>query len=235
MEHVAMATDSRDTFELITQDNGYGAKLVVPTRSDGATLSTSGWEIGGNNISRTSSKGELEEKPYEDIVHTFIIYGDHIEMGVMLETGTNALYKVVQGKREGPKRTIRIPMADVTDVRAEKVGGQDNPFGGDKVGSKEGMTFETSEDVYQMVIYREKEVEGILDRVIRGTISVENGETRERAIEKIEVNKGTAMSRESSSGQSKSIADDLKQLKDLHNSGVLTDEEFKAAKSRLLE
>lgn len=230
-----MAHKSQGPLKLITQDNSYGAELVVPTRSDGATLSKSGWEIGGDTISRTTSKGKIEEEVYEDIVHTFIVHEDHIEMGVMMETGTNVLGKVVQGKRDGPKRTIRIPMADVTDVRTEKVGGQENAFGGDRLNSKEGIAFETPEDVYQMVIYTLRNSGGILNRFLYGSLIVVEGKKRDRTIEKIEENIGPAIRNENSSGQSKSIADDLERLKDLHNSGVLTDDEFRDAKNRLLD
>lgn len=125
--------------EIVTAEGGLFGELTVPTQSDGATISQSGWRVGGDTIARTTSSGTVEEESYEDLITRLRVLEDEIEMGVLLEDG----YKAVNDAKNGaqPNRTIRISLEDITDVRTGS-GGRDP-----------GFTFETEEDVYQVELH----------------------------------------------------------------------------------
>jgi hypothetical protein len=125
--------------DIVTAEGDLFGELTVPTQSDGATISQSGWRIGGDTIARTTSSGTVEEESYEDLITRLRVLGDEIEMGVLLDDG----YKAINDGKKGaqPIRTFRIGLEDITDVRAGS-GGRDP-----------GFTFETEEDVYQVELH----------------------------------------------------------------------------------
>lgn len=125
--------------DIVTGDNGLFGNLNVPTQSDGATISQSGWRVGGDTIARTTSSGTVEEESYSDMLTRLRVLEDEIELGVMLDDD----YQSISAAKDGstPNRTIRISMEDITDVRTGPGGG--NP----------GFTFETADDVYQIELH----------------------------------------------------------------------------------
>jgi hypothetical protein len=125
--------------EIVTAEGPLFGELTVPTQSDGATISQSGWRVGGDTIARTTSSGTVEEDPYEDLITRLRVLEDEIEMGVLLDDGYKAINEAKKGAQ--PTRTIRISLEDITDVRAGS-GGRDP-----------GFTFETAEDVYQIELH----------------------------------------------------------------------------------
>lgn len=125
--------------EIVTAEGALFGELTVPTQSDGATITQSGWRVGGDTIARTTSSGTVEEEPYEDLITRLRVLEDEVEMGVLLEDG----YKAINDAKNGaqPNRTIRISLEDITDVRTGS-GGRDP-----------GFTFETADDVYQIELH----------------------------------------------------------------------------------
>lgn len=125
--------------ETVTGESDLFGELTVPTQSDGATITQSGWRVGGDTIARTTSSGTVEEEPYEDLITRLRVLEDEIEMGVLLDDG----YKAINDAKNGaqPTRTIRMSLEDITDVRTGS-GGRDP-----------GFTFETADDVYQVELH----------------------------------------------------------------------------------
>lgn len=152
-----MTSRSDETMELITSDNEYYARLIVPTQSDGATFSTKGWNVGGDTISRTTSKGSIEEEPYEDYVSRLFIHSDHIEIGVMLGTDGLKQNRSKGGNLSQPERTIRLDISEITDVRKGKIG--------DMTG-RPALVFETAEDVYKFKIVKTGASKGLLKKIL---------------------------------------------------------------------
>jgi len=218
--------------ELVTPENPYAAKLTLPTRSDGATISKNGWEIGGDTITRTTTKGRVEGEPYKDIISKLIIHEDHIEIGLLLKTSRLAFREVFKGKANGPKRTLHIPLTDITEIRKQadtnqiEYGNNLNP---------QTFVFETAEDVYKIALYSYDKESDFIKTVLSDSMpNLE--EPIEKAVEKVRKNmEEPVYSKKKSTTQNNSIADDLERIKELHDKGVLTDEEFSKAKNRLLE
>jgi len=125
--------------EIVTAESDLFGELTVPTQSDGATITQSGWRVGGDTFARTTSSGTVEEEPYEDLITRLRVLEDEIEMGVLLDDG----YKAINDAKKGaqPTRTIRISLDDITDVRTGS--GARDP----------GFTFETADDVYQVELH----------------------------------------------------------------------------------
>jgi len=220
--------------KVITEDNQVAAKLYVPTRSDGATISQSGWEIGGDTISRTTSKGKVEEDEYEDIVSKFHICEDHILMGVMLESSNRTWVQVKRGNSDGPNRHIRIPYSDITDVRRDKVGGVKT--GNEKIMQHDGFTFETSGDVYKFVLFTKKNNVGFFSSLLKSSMKPVDGATLDEIVERIESKAENAeRSVNSAEVQDDSIADELERIQELRDNGDLSEEEYEKAKKRILE
>jgi hypothetical protein len=200
-----------ETFALISQYNEYYAKLIVPTQSEGASITQSGAVIGGDTFAVTSSSGTIEENPYEDYVTRFLVHSDHLEIGVLLGTGWGKKGQAKKGKE--PERNIRISIDEVTDLRRKKIE------------AYPGLVFETPNDVYQLKVASNS-----------GKTPISAFGAKLNKTWKIIEKRQNALSNTSNTDGSsdEGLVDELERLSDLHEKGVLTDEEFEQAKDRLL-
>jgi len=197
--------------EVMTDENDLFGELTVPTQKQGAIISQSGWKIGGDTISRTTSSGTVEEESYEDYISRLEIREDTIVMGVMLDDSRNA--KVLAERNENPERTIRISLSDVTDVRKEALN-RKNP----------GIVFETEDDVYKIAIH-------VHNKIIEDSSKFDSSWV-DGVIDAIRTQSNKLASEEG--GDADSI-DQLERLKSLHDDGALSDEEFEEKKADILE
>lgn len=207
--------------DVITKDNDIYAKLIVPTKSDGATVSQSGTKVGGDNFSATSSYGNVEEKSYKDYVSRFSIENGAIIVGVMLNEGWND-GQIGAKKGKKPNRTIRISLRDVTDVRQEEV--KKYP----------GIVFETPSDVYQLKVAT-NEGGGLLGKefdtaILKKAVSTIEGQMGDSCLQR-EDDSDKEISRSEQQG---SVVEELQKLSELHEKGALSEEEFQVAKDKLL-
>lgn len=193
------------------QDNLY-AKLVVPTKSSGATFTSQGWSIGGDIVRRSSSKGEIEEESWENYVKKLVLYDDHIEIGIthgdMSLTSDNTIHQ-----------NIRLNLSDISDARTQKIE------------MKSGFVFETAEDVYQFKLGKKG-----MGSKAKGSDAHEIAQKFKKAVRDAPKEKPEQSA--SSSKEDASVSDPmekLSQIKDLHDQGVLTDEEFEEKKKELLD
>lgn len=201
---------------IITEDNGRYARLIVPTQKSGATFSSGGWNFGTENIKKTTSKGKIVENHLEDFATRFVVKEDQIELGVMLVEETRGWGGVTTGQKykgKSPEQTLRINTSDITDVRQETIEGLP------------GITFETQEDVYKLKIQHS----GYED-----TQPFE--EDIRKATELIDENKSDNGSEpESQSSAPEDNITKLERLADLNEQGILSDDEFEEKKSELLD
>jgi len=207
---VSVAT-SAFPIDVITAENDLYGKLTVPTQKEGATISQSGWRIGGDTIARTTSSGTVEENPYKDMITRLRVHEDEIELGVMLDTGMQAKSGAMNGKP--PERTMRIPIGEITDVRTQQIN------------RHPGFAFETEEDVYKIAVQAN---EGVL------TASHDfESQWVERLVERIRENSEKHSA--SDEGGRENAVGQIERLKELHDDGALTDQEFESKKQELLD
>lgn len=188
------------------------AKLIVPTKSSGATFTASGWSIGGDIVRRNTSKGEIGEQPYENYVKKFVIYEDRVEIGItfgdMSIKSDNSI-----------NQTIKLNLIDIYNIRKQRVGG------------KIGFVFEANGDVYQFKLARK----GLGGRT----------KPTDARSAMIHLKKAVRNAPEQTSNQTKNTKSEdqeegdaiekLSRIKELHDEGVLTDEEFQEKKAELLD
>lgn len=207
--------------EVVTPDNDLVAELTVPTQKEGATISQSGWNVGGDTIRRTTSKGTVEAEPYEDVVAELRVLEDEIELGVLLESGFEAMW---EAKKESvvPERTIRIGLAEVTDVRHSNTEPDDQSA---LTKQHPELVFETASDVYKLSFRADNGALGNSSdfdgRWVADLADVIREESADRSPE------------DEASGAD--VIDQLERLKALHDEGALTDEEFEQQKTDLLD
>lgn len=188
------------------------AKLIVPTKSSGATFTASGWSIGGDIVRRNTSKGELEEQPYENYVKKFVIYEDRVEIGIT--------YGDMSIKSDNSiNQTIKINLRDIYNVRKQRVEG------------KIGFVFEAGEDVYQFKLARKGLGGKVKPTDARSAIiylkkAVKN--TPEKSPNQTE-------NTNSEDPEEGNAIEKLSRIKELHDEGVLTEEEFQEKKAELLD
>lgn len=220
-----MSEDHNESLKIITPENSYSGILHVPTKSDGATISQSGWVIGNGTISRTTSKGSVEEEEYKDIVSKLIVHDSHIELGVMLRSDL-PFHIGVNGENAGtPERTIRVDLPEVTDVRQGEIG----------VPPSVGLIFETSEDVYQIKLFNhdQNQDKGLLRRIFSNDMA-NNDELIRQSVERIQASPGKSESTGGNPGD-ESVGEELERVKELYERDMLSEEEFQKAKKRILE
>lgn len=183
------------------------AKLTVPTKSSGATFTSQGWNIGGDIVRRTSSKGQIEEESWENYVKKLVIFEDHLQIGVtygdMSITSDNRI-----------KQNIRIDLREITDVR-------------------EGMKsfeFETPEDVYQFKLGK-KGVASMADPAV----AQKAVQKIKKAVRDAPKPEKTDSNTESTTSSEPDPMEKLSKIKKLNDQDVITEEEFEEKKKELLD
>lgn len=206
--------ESEDEFESIKiidrapgSDNPLYAKLIVPTKSSGATFTSKGWSIGGDIVRGTSSKGKIEDDSWENYVKKLELSQDHVEIGVthgdLSATSDNKIHQ-----------TIRIHLSEISDVRIQKVEGFT------------GFIFETEGDVYQFKLAKKGALSTATQADAEGAVS-----SIKTAIQNASDNREESDER---TGK-KDPVEKLSEIKELHDQDVLTDEEFENKKQELLD
>lgn len=188
------------------------AKMIIPTKSSGATFTASGWNIGGDIVRRTTSKGKVEDEPWENYVKKLTVHEEFVEIGVtygdMSITSDNRI-----------NQTMRIELADISHIRKQSVE------------ATTGFMLETPGDVYQFKLSRKgfgrRAKSSDANEAVRHLKNaVKNAPESEEAEP---VSEG---SEESTEGDA---IDKLSRVKELYDDGVLTEEEFQEKKSELLD
>jgi hypothetical protein len=199
--------------EIVTPKKKLQAHLYVPTKSDGASISQSGWKLGDGTLSRTTSSGTVEEDVYQDNVVLLRVNRDEIELGVLLSNklSPGSDRKVSVNETE-PERNMRIPMGEITDVRSEDI---DSSY----ARTFPGFIFETADDVYKLGFH-------VPEQLISPT-NIEK-EWIPEVVKKIRSQSDRQTSDDGS-------IEKLEQLKELHEEGVLTDSEFDQKKKEILD
>lgn len=194
-----------------TSNNTLYAKLIVPTKSSGATFTSKGWNIGGNIVRGTSSKGTIEDENWENYVKKLDILREQIEIGVthgdLSITSDNQIHQ-----------TMRIDLSDISDVRVQRVEGL------------HGFIFETTEDVYQFKLSRKGTFSTASQADAKGAV-----ESLKSAIHDAPDKKKESSISNSQPTETDSPAEKLSQIKELYDKEVLTDEEFEEKKKELLD
>jgi hypothetical protein len=193
-------------------NNSLYAKLIVPTKSSGATFTASGWNIGGDVVRRTTSKGTVEEEPWENYVRKLIVHEDHVEIGI-----TYGDLSLTSDNRVN--QTIRIDLVDIAGIR--KQGGEGTT----------GFMFETAKDVYQCRLSR---------RGLAGSAKSSDASEAVRHLKNAVKNGSESEETEPESEGSEEPSEDdaidkLSRIKELYDDGVITEEEFEDKKEDLLD
>jgi hypothetical protein len=206
--------ESEDEFESIKiidrapgSDNPLYAKLIVPTKSSGATFTSKGWSIGGDIVRGTSSKGKIEDDSWENYVKKLELSQDHVEIGVthgdLSATSDNKIHQ-----------TIRIHLSEISDVRIQKVEGFT------------GFIFETEGDVYQFKLGKKGALSTATQADAEGAVS---------SIKTAIQNASDTQKENNEKTEEKDPVEKLSEIKELHDQDVLTDEEFESKKQELLD
>jgi len=202
--------------DIVTPQTELNAHLYVPTKSDGATISQSGWEIGGGTITGTTSSGSIDENIYKDNISLLSIKKDEIEVGVLLSDDVSSYSKNGEEIDETePERVIRIPTHEITDVRNKSIEHGYNTF--------PGFTFETADEVYKIGFFT--------------TIWLTDGVStniEDNWIQGVVENIRTLSEKQESAGEEDAMGK-LERLNELHKKGALSDAEFEEKKEDLLD
>jgi len=183
-----------------------GTNVTIPTQSNEKSISQAGWSVGGF-IERSTSSGKVVDEPLEAYCVLFLVREHEIVVGLREKT------KSMLPSKE-PSKTLYIGYDEIRGINF--------PSGGRILGRAGPTTLQTAKDEFKF------------DQLVSKHSDVSYDELEEFILSKMKESKISNGENQGMSGNTESIADEIEQLSNLYRNGALSEEEFEAAKERIL-
>lgn len=192
-----------------TQDSpgdGNGTSVTIPTQSKEKSISQSGWSVGGF-VERNTSSGKVVDEPLEAYCSLFLVREDEIVIGLRDDDGFS-----VWGTDGTPEKMLHIGYDEIHGFNGPK--NETWLFG--RMGDS---SLQTEHDEF------------IFSSLVSDYSDVSYDELEEYIVKKM---REARKNEKSQSHGSESLSAEIRELNELHEDGVLSDEEFEAAKNRII-